>query len=379
MVMPTRLVCGSRLPARQFLTLALAAALLAGCGKGSGKKEVASDGQGEELAAATDADGDAPAKQRKSGSKKKASQGKTIKGIPIDVWPEVWLKDPLAVAAEKGPARGAAPAATGDSAPPVAKTDPDMKSSADAEKPAPASGAAPSGGSGEWTALISGEALADETKAIKNSLTQNLQDVGRYNSKWKDVKMDASSLAALAGVAIEHPEAPSWKTNAKYIRDTAAQIANESKANGEKFYTPAKKAYDRLDALLSGSRPPDVEEAADKVKFSEVANRYSLMKRLERTRDWMKSEINSEAAFKKESAKLSREAAVLALLGKVIQTPDYPDADADEYRSYAQTLVKSGVEIQEAVKNNEYKAFTESLDRSMKACVQCHMVFKETP
>ena len=375
MAMPTPLARGSPLPTRQILTLALAMTLLAGCGKGSVKNEVASDDQGEEQAAAADAH----AKPRKSGTRKKASQGKNIKGIPIDVWPEVWLKDPLAVAAERGPASGASPATTGDAAPQVAKTDPETKSSADAEKPAPASGAAPSGGSGEWPSLISGEALADEAKAIKNSLTQNLQDVGRYNSKWKDVKTDASSLAALAGVAIEHPEAPSWKTNAKYIRDAASQIASESKANGDKFYTPAKKAYDRLDALLSGSKPPDVEEAADKVKFSEVANRYSLMKRLERTRDWMKSEINSEAAFKKESVKLSREASVLALLGKVIQTPDYPDADADEYRNYAETLVKSGVEIQEAVKNNEYKAFTESLDRTMKACVQCHMVFKETP
>jgi hypothetical protein len=373
--MPTRLIGGGHGPARPISVLALAAILGAGCGSGSGKGTTASADGGDEASVGAQVASAAEPKTRKPGARKKSAQGKTIKGIPIDVWPEVWLKDPLAVAAEKGSATGAT---TGDADAAVAQSG-TRPPAAEAEKPVPAPGAAPAAGAADWPALMNGEALADETKAIKNSLTQYLQDVGRYNSKWKDAKVDATVLAALAGVAIEHPEAPSWKPNAKYIRDAASQIATESKANGEKFYTPARKAYDRLDALLSGSKPPDVGEAADKVKFSEVANRYSLMKRLERTRDWMKSEINSEAAFKKESARLSHEAAVLALLGKVIQTPDYPDSDADEYRAFAETLVKSGVEIQEAVKNQDFKAFTESLDRSAKACTQCHMIFKETP
>jgi hypothetical protein len=348
---------------------------VAGCGKGPVQRDVAADSTKEE-ATEGEAAASTPVKDRKSASKKKrAAPGKKIGGIPIDVWPEVWLKDPLAVAAEKGPASGAPAATTSDSDPAVAKTGTDGPP-AGTEKTA-AGGAEKSGGS-DWTALISGEALADEAKAVKNSLTQNLQDVGRYNSKWKDVKIDSSELAALAGVAIEHPDAPSWKANARFIRDAASQIASESKANGEKFYTPAKKAYDRLEALLSGSKPPDVEEAAERVKFSEVANRYSLMKRLERARDWLKSEINSEAALKKESARVGREAAVLSMLGKVIETPDYPDADDDEYRNFAQIVIQSGVEIQESVKNQDFKAFAGALDRCAKACNQCHEQFKSS-
>jgi hypothetical protein len=356
------------------ITTVLAVAV-AGCGKEPVQRDVAADST-EEEATEGEAAASTPAKARKSAAKKKGTAaGKKIGGIPIDVWPEVWLKDPLAVAAERAPATGAAPATSGDSDPAIAKTGADGPP---AEAPTAAPGAGTKSGGPDWTALINGELLADEAKAVKNSLTQNLQDVGRYNSKWKDVKVDSSELAALAGVAIEHPEAPSWKGNAKYIRDAASQIAAESKANGEKFYSPAKKAYDRLEALLSGSKPPDVDEAADRVKFSEVANRYSLMKRLERARDWLKSEINSEAALKKESAKVSREAAVLSMLGKVIETPDYPDADDDEYRNFAQIVIKSGVEIQESVKNQDFKAFAGALDRCAKACNQCHEQFKSS-
>jgi hypothetical protein len=373
--MPTRLPPWPETQIGCIVITTVVALVVAGCGKGPGKRDIATDSK-EEEAAEVEAPAGTPVKDRKSaGKKKRAAPGKKIGGIPIDVWPEVWLKDPLAVAAEKGPANGAAPATTGESDPVAAKTGTDGPPG-EASTAAPGAGTTPAGS--DWTALISGEALADEAKAVKNSLTQNLQDVGRYNSKWKDVKVDSSELVVLAGVAIEHPEAPSWKANAKYIRDVASQIAAESKANGEKFYTPAKKAYDRLDALLSGSKPPDVGESADKVKFSEVANRYSLMKRLERSRDWLKSEINSEAALKKESAKVSREAAVLAMLGKVIETPDYPDSDADEYRNFARIVSKSGIEIQEAVKNQDFKGFAGALDRCAKACNQCHEQFKTT-
>jgi hypothetical protein len=371
--MPFRLIAWLETRIGCIVFAVVAALAMPGCGKDPARRDVAAADSSDEEATDVEPAASAPAKERKSAAKKKrAASGKKIGGIPIDVWPEVWFKDPLAVAAEKGAAGGAASATAGDGPPAVAKTDNDAPP---AEAPAASGTGAKSGGS-DWTALISGELLADEAKAIKNSLTQNLQDVGRYNSKWKDVKYDSAELAALAGVAIEHPEAPSWKANAKYVRDAASQIAAESKANGEKFYTPAKKAYDRLEALLSGSKPPDVEEAADKVKFSEVANRYGLMKRMERARDWLKSEINSEAALKKESTRVNREAAVLAILGKVIETPDYPDADDEEYRKFAQIVSQSGVEIQESVKNQDFKAFAGVLDRCAKACNDCHLQFK---
>ncbi len=90
----------------------------------------------------------------------------------------------------------------------------------------------------------------------------------------------------------------------------------------------------------------------------------------------MKSEVNSEAIFKKESAKLTQDASVLAVLGKVISTPDYSDHDIDEYKGYAETVSQSGRSIVGAVKDSDFKAYTTALDTCQKACAKCHEQFK---
>jgi hypothetical protein len=342
-----------------------------GCGDKSGARKTV----GEELPGETEADSDSGAEskpRKRERGKRKGATGDHIGEIRKDAWPEIWFKDPLAIAAESGTVPGAAQAAyTTAETKPAASQSPAESVKSDAGKDAEAKG-----GATQWAAIISGEALADETKSIKNSLTPNLQDVGRYNSKWKEVRIDASTLAVVAGVARDVPDAPSWKQNAKYIRDVSSQVAGESKANGEQFYRKAREAYDKLEALLSGSKPPGLEESADTIKFSEVANRPFLMKRMERGFNWMKSEVNNEALFKKNSGRVAHEGAILSLLGKVIATPDYGDHDDPGYIESAETVSQSGRDIDEAVKKEDFKAYIEALDRCYKACSKCHEVFK---
>jgi hypothetical protein len=244
------------------------------------------------------------------------------------------------------------------------------------ERPTASTGPDAKADGSDWPALISGEVLADEAKAIKTSLTDGLANKGRYDSTYKDLRVNAAVLSALAGVASEHPDAPRWKTNAKYVRDAASQVAAESKHNGEKFYKPARAAYDKLEALLSGSKPPDVEEAADKVAFSEVAHRNYLMLRMQRGYDWMKANVNTEAIFKKESAKVAHEAAILALISKIIATPGYDSADEDDYRKLTETVTKSTLEAGSAVRDQDFKVFTAALDRCYKACDECHRNYR---
>jgi hypothetical protein len=351
------------------LALAMSALLILGCGGKSGTRETAADDQPGETAA--DSDSGTDAKPPKGGKgKKKASIGDHIGEIKIDAWPEVWLKQPLSVAAESGTAVGPAADMAADTKPPAG----DLPT--EAVKTAPGKAAEPKGGATEWGTVISGEALADETKSIKNSLTPNLADVGRYNSKYKDVQVDATVLAVMAGVAPNVPDAPSWKKNSKFIRDVSSQVAAESKANGPNFYKKTRDEYDKLEALLSGNNPPGLGESPESVKFSEVAQRLYLMKRMNRASNWMKTEINTEALFKKNSGRVAHEGEILSLLGKVIATPDYADADADEYKNYAESVSQSGRDVNEAVKKEDFKAYTEALDRCLKACNKCHEVFK---
>ncbi len=354
------------------LGLAVTTLAISGCGgKPSGKHEAAANAEAEEDPAAPEPEEESP-KTKKPGKSKKKGQGDEpahIGAIPKDVWPEVWFKQPLAVVGETGAAASpaTAPAMSEDT---VAKPAPtEVAANTGAAAPAKA-------GRVDWATLISGEVLADESKAIKNKLTQQLQDVGRYNSTYKEMRIDATVLVVLAAIAPDVPETPGWKTNAKYIRDVASEVAGESKANGDKFYKKAKEAYDKLDSLLGGNKPADVGDAAEHVNFSEVANRFYLMQRMQRIANWMKSDVNSEAIFKKESAKLTQEGSVLALLGKVIATPDYPDHDIEEYKGYAEIISQSGRGVVTAVKDGDFKAYTTALDNCQKACNKCHEQFK---
>lgn len=363
-ISPIRLISSSRF-LWCGLSLAISVLLASGCGGKGAKREGATDDSSGEMAADSDGGDSRPQKAEKT--KKKGSAAGHIGEIPKDAWPEVWLKNPLGTVAESGSTAEAAPAEVASNTKPADEP----------VKPAAAKEAEPAkGGASSWASVISGEALADETKSIKNSLTPNLQDVGRYNSKYKELRVDAAVLTVLAGVAPALPDAPSWKKNAKYVRDTSSQVATESKANGEKFYKKVREAYDKLDALLSGNNPPGLEETPEEIKFSEVANRYYLMERMKRGYNWMKTEVNNESIFKKQSARVAQEGAILSLLGKVIATPDFPDADADEYKGYADTVSQSGRDVIEAVKNVDFKAYTEALDRCNKACNKCHEVFK---
>jgi hypothetical protein len=300
--------------------------------------------------------------------KSKGPSGPHIGEIPKDAWPEIFFADPVATAKEIGPGDVAEPAPSA-TAKPASGDETAAKVEALPARRVDDTGEA-------WSALISGEHLSDETKAIRASLTAKMQSVGKYNGNYKDLRVDAATLAVLARVAADHPDPPSWKGNAKYVRDVSAEVAQSAAGLGEKNYKATRAAFDKLDALLSGSKPPQLAEAAERVKFKEVASRSALMLRIERAYNGLKQNVNNETVFKKEGAKVSHEGAVLAVLGRVIASPGYDDADLDDYQSHARKLQQSGLGIVEAVKGGDFRAFTAALEAGSKACVGCHQDYK---
>ena len=348
--------------------LAVIVFCLAGCGGKEANKDDSSADQAVGEADSEPAEENPKPKATAKGKKKSGQQGR-IGEIPKDVWPEIWLKDPLAVAAESGAADKAPAESTKETTEPVSPTVAE-KSDPPAEMPTSA------GGKANWSSLITGEILADETKSLKNKLTQQLQDQGRYNAKYKEIRENATLLAVLAAIAPDVPDSPGWKSDAKYVRDLASSISSASKANGDQYYRKAKESYDKLDAVIGGNRPPDVGSAADQVNFSEFADRRNLMLWMERTKNWMKTDVNSEAIFKKEAIRLTQEASALAVVAKVITTPDYSDHDLEDYRNFAETVSQASHGIVAAVKDNDFKAYSELLERYRTACDKCHEVFK---
>lgn len=358
---------------RWFAGLSVVCLIAVGCGKPPAAEAPQEDPGA--TAEATPAKKPGKASKRKPGKTAGTNSGKGgeaphIGEIPKDAWPEVFFDEPLTVLAESDPTGvgpGNAPAgnpAASNSAPP---------SEAPSEPTTPTETSAKGA---DWEQLLTGEDLARETKAVRASLSDKLQSVGKYNGNYKELRVDAATLTALANIAAEHSGAPPWKANARFVRDLSAEVSRSSSSVGDKYYKPARAAYDKLEALLTGGKPDDLEESAEKLPISELVSRVPLMYRMERAYNWMKLNINTEPLFKKELSKLAHEGAILAVLARMIADPTYPDGDDDTYRNYANELTQSGLGVVKACANEDFSAFTAALDRGGKACAGCHLDFK---
>jgi hypothetical protein len=116
-------------------------------------------------------------------------------------------------------------------------------------------------GSGDsWAALISSTTLDDEVKSIRNFLNENVHSVGTFNSSMLMIPPKAAAIGALAGVAMEHPDAVSWKDDAKYIRDLAKKMNSAPLQRGAKDQKRIEALYDALSDTLNRSKPAGLEE-----------------------------------------------------------------------------------------------------------------------
>lgn len=311
-----------------------------------------------------------PAKKSEAAPKSASDSGRKMVGdIPLDVW----FDDPLAIARNNTPTGGAAPAIAAN-APTATPTAPPPKPAAGAGEMASAAGA----GGGDWKSVISGEEINSEAKKIRLRLKDGLQSVGKYNGHYKEMRIDGAVLAALAQIAGAHPDSISWKDDAKYVRDISSELSSSAKGLAQANYDPTKAAFEKLDSLLLGNKPPDLAEAASTVPFSEIASRSYLMGRIDRGYNWLKSNINNEETFKKEKDAIIQEASVLAALGKVIGSEGYDAYDEEDYQKLIQDFIKANLDVVNAAKNDSYPEFDSALGRSAKSCTECHMSYRNS-
>jgi len=369
---------------------------LSGCGRQPATETVdREESPGADAETATEGHDTAVAPSPSSGKKSTAKKGSGNKRkgpgigeIPRDAWPEIFFDNPSAVAAEAGSrsTEGAGPTppamaggggnAGGAGTPNVAATGPTNPDKPAGADPTPESGGTEVAAGGVWTDLLPADAFADEAKSLRANLTSKLQSVGQYNGAFREVQVDAAVLAALAQMAEEYPEAPSWKKHAPLVRDTAAELCREASSVGDKFFKPTKEAFDKLDSLMSGSVPPGLGESPPKLSYQAFAPRLALMKRLDRSHGWLKSNVNTADLLKKEGERVIREAGVLGALSQVILTGGYDDADDEKYQELV-TSVRDGAKgLVAAARETDFEAYQKSLDAVYKGCTTCHSEFK---
>lgn len=346
-------------------TCGVCLAVLSGCGGAPAPSTTAPPAAAPQPAPVTPPAGSAPVAAVPS---PRSTATKWIGGIPYDVFYdrplEVAADQTLLATASAPPASASVPAASPPSAAPPAA----------APAPTPAPTAAPSGGGIDWGRAAAIEQIVDEITSLRNDLAQKLSQLSTYNSSWETIGVEATALAALAGVVELHPGEVSWKANAKIARTLASQVNANASKTGRSAYDATKAPFDLLVDLFSGNPPAGVE-AEEQAPFADYADRGVLMKRIELTLNSLKSNINTEARMKEDPAAVKRKLAMLATLMSVVSTPGYDYTDEADYQRFAGSFVSAAVGGREAVDANDFNGFSAALGTMQTLCGECHQKY----
>jgi hypothetical protein len=305
-----------------------------------------------------------------------------------DVPYDVFFDDPLAVAAEGRP-DNRSPATQHTSSPgrkaPVASAEnaPAATHRATSTRGTSVAASGPSDGSAkpgtpptDWNALIDSDTLEAEVKRIRTDLTAGLQSVGKYNARYQEIAISGATLAALAEIVAEESGSASWKSRAASVRDLAANIHDSAKALGGQAYQATKNSSDQLMDVLDGNLPAGLRASEPMRDFSQVANRSSLMKRMDRSFQRLKKGGPAQQLLKKDAAGAMEDAAILAVLSRVISVGRYDSADDPKYHGHAAELTRAGTDLATAARSGEASAFANALTRIQKRCDACHADFR---
>ena len=342
--------------ARQACLALCVCALLWGCG---GEAT-------EEAPPATETNQDQPTDKSQTNStaasgkiRTDADGRKWYDDVPLDVW----FSDPLNTYNTPTPANAANTTASTNTTPAAKQPEPEEPKTQTAD-------------STDWKAVIPKEILESEVKKIRNKLNKSLTTVSSYNVSCLELPGDIAMLAALANIAIEHPDPVNWQANAKHIRSLAAQMVEEPLMRGAKSQKKLRSLFEPIADILSGSPPANLPEAEDGVDFGTTVDFGGLMKRAERSSDWLKSNNGTESAFKSNRDEVLQEAIILGTIAKVISHDDYGYADDTDYLGHSMPMLDSCLKMATAVKEESFDNFDSGLSRVLQSCTECHTNYR---
>lgn len=301
--------------------------------------------------------------------------------IPFDVF----FEEPYAIAANKSPVAGSestlTAAGASDAVTPEMSEEPEDSPAATTVAdtvPAgtPDTTAAQVSGAFSWDQLIDAQTLDDEVKSIRNFFNENLQTVGNYNSAMLMIPSRAATMAALAGIAAEHPGEITWKEDAAWVRDLAAKMNSDALQRGAKDQRRLLELYEGISDTLNRSPPADLEDPAPVESLAEVAEMRLLMMRMSAAEQQMRTEAGTEGSFTANQAMVLHEAAVLGTLSHTVTSAGYGYEDDPKFVGYGQEVVNAAKSIVSAAQAGDFATYEVSLSRISTICQACHSQYK---
>jgi len=350
-----------------FATLAL---VVPGCGQADSEPDAASGADPSSSGAPTDPSTTAPAVPDSTDAVpspfREDADGRQYLGkVPLDVF----FDDPLEVASDE------TPIASADTPDDGLSQQPELHQPGVPDSPSTSAGTENAGQTmSDWAAVLPAEALDGEIKSARNFLKQKLQSVGLYNASVTMIPSHAATIAVLAAIAEKHSDRISWKADAGYGRDLAAEMIESPLQRGPQDQRRLLGLFENLSDTLNRSRPAGLEEPGEKT-FADVAEMRLVMMRIEAAEKTLRSEI-SESAFQSESDLVRHEAVMLAGLMKAMTTDGYGFSDDPEFIEYAENVIAGAQGMRDSVDANDFAAFELNLSRISTSCQDCHRDYK---
>ena len=226
----------------------------------------------------------------------------------------------------------------------------------------------------KWSALVSADTLTDEVKDMKDLLAAACAKLSDFKGGgFEEARCGYSSLAMLFGViaAYDQPDVR-WRKDAATARDLFARVGFNCKVGTDQSFAEAKGRLEDLTALLDGSSPepnPNIEPAE---LWSQMTGRPPLMTRLEMAQDAMRPAIASKADFDKLADELLHAAEIVAVIGEVVQQPDFEFHDDDTYKGYAAGMRDAALQVRDACLKGDYEAARVAAGKLEQSCDACH-------
>jgi len=224
-----------------------------------------------------------------------------------------------------------------------------------------------------WSTLVSEETLTDEIKDLKGLLTKAVASASTFKGGGYDQARDAFSTTALAfAVIAAYDQDIRWQKDAAAIRDLFARVGFNCKVGTDQSFAESKARLEDLEAMLDGSPPKAKPDRDEDFAWSQVAGRPALMNRLEEAQDAMRPAVASKADFGGAVDELRHAVEIVAVIGEVIQQPDFEYHDDDTYRGHAAAMRDAAADVREACDKKDYEAARAAAGRIEKACDACH-------
>ncbi len=227
-----------------------------------------------------------------------------------------------------------------------------------------------------WKKLITAELIKDEINSIRNRLNGSFRSVAQFNKSLEQIELDCTMLASLGFLVETQNLGVSWQKSAWDVVHLSTNIRESSSSRGRKNFKTGKSFFDRLSTLLEGNQSVQNDSSQQVNDLSEIAERSSIMERMEQISDMLTSEINSEKKFEANQKKLIRESSLLAILAQTILNGSYESSEEEKYKDAGSNMFKEALELSNSAIDNDYSRWTELTNSIRKRCDQCHAEYR---